>query len=135
MNDSRIINLDVLAGLASLPPDTFHCAMTSPPYWRLRSYPGIAPTHWRDGQVVCLGAEADPGSFIRHLIEVFDGVRRVCHMACVPDAKEGDYVVVHAGIAISRVNPDEAKRVFEELAAFGDDEGWKDNRENHEVPG
>lgn len=75
--ESRIINLDVLPGLASLPADTFHCAMTSPPYWRLRSYPGIAPTQWADGQLVCLGAEADPESFIRHLVEVFAGVRRV----------------------------------------------------------
>ncbi len=54
----------------------------------------------------------------------FDGVRRVCHMMCVPDANEGDYVVVHAGIAISRIDPADAQRVFDELAALGDDEGW-----------
>lgn len=61
--------------------------------------------------------------FARAEIE-FDGVRRVCHMACVTDAAEGDYVIVHAGIAISRVNPQEAQRVFDEIAALGDDEGW-----------
>jgi hydrogenase expression/formation protein HypC len=62
--------------------------------------------------------------FARAEIE-FDGVRRVCHMACVTEAEEGDYVIVHAGIAISRIDPEEAQRVFDELAALGDDEDWK----------
>ena len=47
-------------------------------------------------------------------------------MACVPEAEEGDYVIVHAGIAISRVDPDEAQRVFEELTRLGDDDGLED---------
>ena len=55
----------------------------------------------------------------------FDGVRRICHMACVIEANEGDYVIVHAGIGISRIDAAEAQRVFEELAALGDDEGWQ----------
>ena len=80
---------------------------------------------------MCLGV---PGKVVRWIdrdatfaqAEVeFDGVRRVCHMACVTEVKEGDYVIVHAGIAICRVDPTEALRVFEELAALGDDEGWK----------
>ncbi len=49
----------------------------------------------------------------------FDGIRRTCHMACVPDATEGDYVIVHAGIAISRIDADEAQRLIEELQQFG----------------
>lgn len=80
---------------------------------------------------MCLGI---PGKVVRWIerdatfaqAEVeFDGVRRVCHMACVTEAKEGDYVIVHAGIAISRINAEEAQRVFDELATLGDDEGWK----------
>jgi hydrogenase expression/formation protein HypC len=59
----------------------------------------------------------------RALVE-FDGIRRACHMACVPDAREGDYVIVHAGVAISRVDPDEAQRVFELLARLGGD-SWQ----------
>ncbi|MEZ6087293.1 MAG: HypC/HybG/HupF family hydrogenase formation chaperone [Pirellulaceae bacterium] len=58
----------------------------------------------------------------------FDGVRRVCSMACVPDAVVGDYVIVHAGIAITRVDPEEANRVFDELAAINEDAGWKDGQ-------
>lgn len=46
----------------------------------------------------------------------FDGIRRVCHMACVPDAEVGEYVIVHAGLAISRVDIQEAERILAELA-------------------
>ncbi|MDA7662888.1 HypC/HybG/HupF family hydrogenase formation chaperone [Pirellulaceae bacterium] len=80
---------------------------------------------------MCLGI---PGKVVRWIdrdetfaqaeIE-FDGVRRICHMACVIEANEGDYVIVHAGIGISRIDAAEAQRVFEELAALGDDEGWQ----------
>lgn len=49
----------------------------------------------------------------------FGGLRRVCHMACVTDAAEGDYVIVHAGIAISRIDADEAQRVFADLQRLG----------------
>ena len=45
----------------------------------------------------------------------FGGVRRPVSMACVPDAAEGDYVLVHAGIAITRVNADEAAKMLETL--------------------
>ena len=76
---NRIIHADVLAGLQCLPADAFHCAVTSPPYWRLRSYQGVAPTLWADGMTCCLGAEPDPDSFIRHLVQVFSEVWRVLH--------------------------------------------------------
>lgn len=49
---NQLINADVLPALASLPADTYHCAITSPPYWRLRSYEGVAATTWADGQGV-----------------------------------------------------------------------------------
>jgi hydrogenase expression/formation protein HypC len=46
----------------------------------------------------------------------FDGVqRRVC-LECVADIQLGDYALVHAGIAISRIDEVEARRVFEYLA-------------------
>ena len=60
----------------------------------------------------------------RALVE-FAGVRRACHMACVPEASEGDYVIVHAGVAISRVDAEEAQRVFQLLAQLDDVEGWQ----------
>ncbi|HEV3022456.1 MAG TPA: HypC/HybG/HupF family hydrogenase formation chaperone [Pirellulales bacterium] len=54
----------------------------------------------------------------------FDGVRRNCHMACVPEAQVDDYVIVHAGVAIGRIDVGEAERLLAELAAVGDDDGW-----------
>ena len=45
----------------------------------------------------------------------FGGVRRRVSLACVPEAAQGDYVLVHAGVAISRINAAEAARVIEAL--------------------
>lgn len=55
----------------------------------------------------------------RGLIE-FDGIRRECHLACVPEAEIGDYVVVHAGIGISLVNVAEAEKLLRELQSSGE---------------
>lgn len=42
----------------------------------------------------------------------FGGVlRRVC-LAYIPDAHEGDYTIVHAGFAISRLDEAEAQRTL-----------------------
>ena len=45
------------------------------------------------------------------------GVRKRVSLALVPDAAEGDYVIVHVGYAISRLDPMEAERT---LALFGE---------------
>lgn len=42
-------------------------------------------------------------------------VREVC-LELVPEAQAGDYVVVHVGFAISRIDPEEAQRVFQLLS-------------------
>lgn len=63
------------------------------------------------------------GAFAQAEVE-FEGIRRLVHMACVTEAELGDYVVVHAGIAISRIDPIEAERIFETLSQWGEDEGW-----------
>ncbi len=59
----------------------------------------------------------------------FDGVRRVCHLACVLDAEVGDYVIVHAGVAISRIDAAAAERLLEELRQLG--EGTTPSEELH----
>ena len=41
----------------------------------------------------------------------FGGVRRDVHMAFVPDASLGDYVLVHAGIAIGMIDQIEAAKL------------------------
>jgi hydrogenase expression/formation protein HypC len=45
----------------------------------------------------------------------FAGVRRRVSLACVPEAVVGEYVLVHAGVAISRINAAEAAKVLEDL--------------------
>jgi hydrogenase expression/formation protein HypC len=54
----------------------------------------------------------------------FAGIRRRVCLACVPEAQPGDYVIVHAGIAISSVDPVEAQRVFAYLNEIGERDGW-----------
>lgn len=49
----------------------------------------------------------------------FGGIIREACLACVPEAGVGDYVIVHAGFAISRIDESEAKRVFEYLEEIG----------------
>lgn len=45
----------------------------------------------------------------------FGGVRKRICLAYVPEAQVGDYVVVHAGFALSVVDPKRAREVFEAL--------------------
>lgn len=45
----------------------------------------------------------------------FGGIVKNVNLAYVPEAKVGDYVVVHVGFALSIVNEEEAKKVFEYL--------------------
>ncbi len=48
----------------------------------------------------------------------FGGVsKRVC-LEHVPDVQPGEYVLVHVGFALSRIDEAEAARVFEFLAAM-----------------
>ena len=61
--------------------------------------------------------------FTTALVE-FGGVRRSISMECVPEAVEGDYVLVHAGIAISRIDAVEAARVLETLKEL-EAEDWR----------
>jgi hydrogenase expression/formation protein HypC len=50
----------------------------------------------------------------------FGGVRKEACLAYVPETQVGDYVIVHVGFAISRVDEDEALKTLEILATMGD---------------
>ena len=50
----------------------------------------------------------------------FGGVVKVVSLACVPEATVGDYVLVHAGMAISTVDESEAEKVFAYLRELGE---------------
>jgi hydrogenase expression/formation protein HypC len=46
------------------------------------------------------------------------GVRKEISVALVPDAQVGEYVIVHVGFAIGKVEPAEAARTLELLAGL-----------------
>src|SRR5512138_274667 len=46
----------------------------------------------------------------------FGGVLKEASLAYVPEAQVGDYVIVHVGFALSRIDPEEANKVFEYLS-------------------
>jgi hydrogenase expression/formation protein HypC len=52
----------------------------------------------------------------------FGGVRRTVSLALLEAAAVGDYVIVHAGFALHRVDPDEARQTLELFQAALDDE-------------
>jgi len=45
----------------------------------------------------------------------FSGVIKQACLAYVPEVQIGDYVIVHVGFALSKVDEDEAQKVFEYL--------------------
>ena len=61
----------------------------------------------------------------------FGGITRQAYLDFVPEANVGDYVIVHVGFAISRVDAEEAKRTYEILEGMGllEEEGLQANVE------
>lgn len=49
----------------------------------------------------------------------FGGITRQVNLDFVPEAEVGDYVIVHVGFAISRVDAEEAQRTYQLLAEMG----------------
>jgi hydrogenase expression/formation protein HypC len=49
----------------------------------------------------------------------FGGITRQAYLDFVPEATVGDYVIVHVGFAISRVDADEARRTYDILEKMG----------------
>ena len=48
----------------------------------------------------------------------FGGVKKRCHMVCVPEAEEGDYVLVHAGVALTVIDQQTARQSLSELSSI-----------------
>ena len=76
---------------------------------------------------VVLEIEGDDPAFRRGSVD-FSGVRREVSLAFTPEARRGDYVLVHAGFALTVIDPEEAELTLAELrrlgeAAVAEDEG------------
>jgi DNA modification methylase len=64
---TRLLHGDCRSVLKSLPSESVHCVVTSPPYFGLRDY-GVS------GQI---GLEATPDAYVAEVVEVFREVRRI----------------------------------------------------------
>lgn len=93
----QTIHGDCLTVLQSLPSDSVQCCITSPPYYRMRTYGtkehplppmvfpamsyspmvGVPPVRLRKSVVAELGHERTPLEFVGHIVAVFREVRRV----------------------------------------------------------
>ena len=62
----------------------------------------------------------------------FGAVMREASLAFVPEANEGDYVIVHAGVAISILNEEEAQRTFSILGELEEQDGEQDKERGKE---
>ena len=65
-------------------------------------------------------AIADGGGVLRMGTVDFGGVTREVCLAYVPDAAIGEYVIVHVGFAISRLDETEAQETLKLLREMGD---------------
>ncbi len=74
---------------------------------------------------MCLGIPGkvievrDDGGILMGKVD-FGGVRKEACLAYEPTVEVGDYVIVHVGFAISKVDAAEAVRTLEMLATMGD---------------
>jgi hydrogenase expression/formation protein HypC len=64
----------------------------------------------------------------------FGGVFKHVCLEHVPEAKVGEYVIVHVGFALSRIDEAEAKQVFEFLGGMNE-LAELNAGDQHEVPG
>jgi len=68
---------------------------------------------------MCLGIPGKIESIddSEHLLKLgtvdFSGLKKKVSLAYVPEAEVGDYVIVHVGFAISKIDEEEALKVFE----------------------
>ena len=59
----------------------------------------------------------------------FGGIAREACMAYLPDARLGDYVLVHAGFAISQMDEQEAQRTLADLNRLAELAAEEDSRD------
>ena len=59
----------------------------------------------------------DENDFLIGIVS-FGGIKKEISLACTPEVSVGDYVLVHAGLAISIVDKEEAARTYAYLDAI-----------------
>ncbi len=72
------------------------------------------------GKIVSVSGGDDP--LTRTAKVSFGGVLKEVSLAYVPEARVGDYVIVHVGFALNRLDEAEALKVLDDLKSIGIDE-------------
>lgn len=75
------------------------------------------------GKVIDVEGE-DP--LLRNARVSFSGVVKEVSLACAPEARPGDYVLVHVGLAISVIDEEEAEETLHYLRQMGDLDGLEE---------
>ncbi len=70
------------------------------------------------GKILNIVDEQD--EFLRRGKVDFGGVQKEICLAYTPEAKVGDYVLVHVGFALSAIDEQEAQRIFDTLREMGE---------------
>lgn len=70
------------------------------------------------GKLISITAELDQ-TFRRGKVS-FGGITKEVNLSMIPEAKLGDYVLVHVGVAIGIVDEEEAMQTFDYLRQMGE---------------
>lgn len=71
------------------------------------------------GKIVSITADPEEKIFRNGKVS-FGGIIKEINLSMVPEAVLGDYVLVHVGVAISRIDEEEAHKTFEYLHLMGE---------------
>ena len=72
------------------------------------------------GKIISIQEAQDENPLMRTGKIDFGGILKEVSLAYVPDAKVGDYAIVHVGFAISLLDETEAMETFQYLKEMGD---------------
>ena len=64
--------------------------------------------------------ELQYGGAVRMATVSFGGITKEASLEMLPDADVDDYVLVHVGVAVSKVNEEEAHKTFKYLEELGE---------------
>lgn len=71
------------------------------------------------GKIVSITSTSDDKIFRNGKVS-FGGIVKEINLSMVPEATIGDYVLVHVGVAISRIDEEEAHKTLEYLHQMGE---------------
>ncbi|MBK7635011.1 MAG: HypC/HybG/HupF family hydrogenase formation chaperone [Saprospiraceae bacterium] len=70
------------------------------------------------GKIISMNTTVD--DLLRTAKVSFSGILKDVNLSMTPEAKIGDYVLVHVGVAISIVDEQEANKIFSYLTEMGE---------------